>query len=100
MTTQTAGRADRRPAIAGFVVGFTMAFVATFLALAMPFFERIHSVLVPAAVLLRPFSDGMADWNGLLNMLLAGLVNGIVYAAVFVLVAAVLRGGPARRRQR
>jgi hypothetical protein len=35
----------------------------------------------------------MADWPGLVNMVIAGAVNGAVYAAVFVLVALVLRRG-------
>ena len=94
-TTETTGRRHRRPALTGFLVGFAMAFVATFLALAFTFFERIHALLVPASVILRPLSDRMADWNGLLNMVLGGLVNGAVYAAVFTLVSAVL---PRRRR--
>lgn len=99
VTTQTTGRADRRPAATGFAVGFAMAFVATFLALALPFFERLHAVLVPASVLLRPISAPMADWNGLVNMLLAGVVNGAIYAAVFVLAAALLRGRRADRQR-
>jgi hypothetical protein len=32
--------------------------------------------------LLAPLSDAMADWNGLLNMTLGGMANGVVYAGV------------------
>jgi hypothetical protein len=90
MTTQTVvGRSNRRPALIGFVVGFAMAFVATFLALMFTFFEGVVlDILVPGAALLGPLWDAMADWNGLLNMVLVGLVNGVVYAVVLTLVAA------------
>lgn len=84
VTTQTRDRALRRPALIGFVVGFVMAFVATVLALLLPLFETLHPVLVPGALLLTPLSDAMADWNGLLNMVLAGIANGAVYAVVVV----------------
>jgi len=54
----------------------------------------VYPVLVPASPLLRPLADRMADWNGLVNMVVAGVVNGAIYAGVFVLVAALLpRGG-------
>lgn len=84
------GRELRRPALVGFVVGFVMAFVATVLALLLPLFETLHPWLVPGAALLSPLTDRMADWNGLLNMTLAGLANGAVYAAVVVVVTLAL----------
>lgn len=87
----------RRPALLGFGIGFVMAFVATMLALVSTIFEALHGLLVPAAALLRPFADSMADRNGLLNMSLAGLVNGVVYALVFVLGAATISAARARR---
>ena len=68
-----------------------MAFVATVLALLSTVVERAYPMLVPASSLLGPISDAMADWNGLLNMVIAGVVNGAVYAAVFVAVAALTR---------
>jgi hypothetical protein len=83
----------RRPAVLGFVIGFLAAFVVTILALVTVVAEAVHPFLVPAAPLLRPIADRMADWPGLVNMVLAGLVNGAIYAAVFVLVAMVLRRG-------
>lgn len=92
MTTQTVGRSSRRPALLGFGVGVAMAFVATMLALMFNLFERLLDILVPGALLLDPLRDSMADWNGLLNMLLVGLVNGAIYAAAFVFVAAVVAG--------
>lgn len=88
---QSTGPAIRRPALVGFVVGFVMAFVVTVLALMSTLFERLEDVLVPGALLLSPLSDEMAGWNGLLNMVLAGVANGLVYALVVVGVAAVLR---------
>jgi len=83
----------RRPAVLGFVVGFLAAFVVTMLALVTVVAEVVHPVLVPAAPLLRPVADRMADWHGLVNLVLVGTVNGAIYAAVLVLVALVLRGG-------
>jgi hypothetical protein len=97
MSTQTVGRSHRRPALIGFVVGFAMAFVATVLALMSTFFERLLDLLVPGAALLGPLWDAMADWNGLLNMVLVGLVNGLVYAVVVTLVAAGLAAVRNRR---
>ena len=47
-------------------------------------FETLLPWLVPGAALLAPLTDRMADWNGLLNMVLAGIANGLVYAVVFV----------------
>jgi hypothetical protein len=83
----------RRPAIIGFVVGFVAAFLITMLALISVAFEVVHPYLVPAAPLLRPVADGMADWPGLVIMVVAGVVNGLIYAAVFVLGALVLHRG-------
>ena len=93
-TRETARRPLRRPAVLGFVTGFAMAFVVTALALMTPVAEAVHPVLVPAAALLRPVADRAADWNGLVNMLLAGTLNGLVYAVGFVVVAGLVgRGG-------
>ena len=95
MTTATRAVPLRRPVVIGFVTGFAMAFVATVLALVSTVFEAAHPVLVPAAPLLHPLADRMAGWNGLLNMVVAGTVNGAVYAIVCVAVALLLR----RRRR-
>jgi hypothetical protein len=96
MTTQTAARTARRPALLGFAVGFVLTFVVTVLALLFTAVERIEDVLVPAAALLSPLSETMASWNGLAVMVLAGTVNGLVYAVVFAGVAAAVAG--VRRR--
>lgn len=80
-----------RPAVLGFVIGFVAAFVVTMLALVTVVAEVVHPILVPASPLLRPIAGFMADWPGLVNMLIAGTVNGAIYAVVFVLVAKVLR---------
>jgi hypothetical protein len=96
MSTQTAHRVGlRRPAAVGFLVGFATAFVATVLALMSPFFETLEPVLVPGALLLEPLTERMAGWNGLLNMVLGGVANGLVYAVVFA--AAALALGAVRR---
>ena len=91
---QTTGPRTRRAVLIGFVVGFVMAFVVTVLALMSTLFERLEDVLVPGALLLSPLSERMAGWNGLLNMALAGVANGLVYALVVVAAAVVL---PLRR---
>jgi hypothetical protein len=89
MTLQTtAGSTVRRPALAGFALGFVMTFVVTLLALMLTAVERVEDALVPARVLLTPWSDPMASWNDLLTMIVAGAVNGLVYAVVFAVVAA------------
>ena len=90
MTTRTARRTPARPALLGFAVGFVLAFLVTLLALLFPLFERLEDVLVPARVLLSPWSDAAAGWNGLLTMMLAGAVNGLVYAVALVGVTAVV----------
>ena len=87
---------DRPPrrqagAVIGFATGFAMTFVAVVLALTTPAFEVLLPLLVPATVLLRPVADVAADWNGLVTMLLTGVVNGASYAVVFVGVVAVTR---------
>ena len=79
----------RRPAVIGFATGFAMTFVAVVLALTTPAFEVLLPLLVPATVLLRPVAEVAADWNGLVTMLLTGVVNGAIYAVVFVGVVAV-----------
>jgi hypothetical protein len=89
MTLQTtADRTVRRPALVGFALGFVLTFVVTLLALMLTAAERLEDVLVPARVLLAPWRDPMASWNGLLTMVVAGTVNGLVYAAAFAVVAA------------
>jgi hypothetical protein len=89
MTTQTTGdRTTWRPVLAGFGVGFVLAFLVPALALLLPLFERLEDVLVPARVLLSPWSDAAASWNGLATLLLAGAVNGLVYAVAFAGAAA------------
>lgn len=97
-TTPSAGRASRlrRAGVLGFATGFAAAIVVTMLALMTPVAEAVHPVLVPAVALLGPLADRLAHWNGLLSMSLAGVVNGAVYAAVFVLAGVVTGRRPRR----
>ncbi|MFP5252909.1 MAG: hypothetical protein ACLGH4_03835 [Actinomycetes bacterium] len=90
MSTQTLRRAVRRTALTGFAIGFVMTFLGTFLALLLGVFEQLHPLIVPATLVLRPFAETTRDWNGLLTMVFAGIVNGVIYAAVFALAAAAL----------
>ena len=94
--TQAGRRGARRPALLGFAAGFVAAFVVPTLALMSTFVETLEPVLVPGALLLEPLTDRMATWNGLLNLALAGVANGAVYALAVTAVALAAAG----RRQR
>ncbi len=78
-----------------FLVGFVLALVLPMVALAVAEFEAVQRVLVPG-VLLMPagLTDAMAGWPGLVNLFLAGVANGAVYAvatAILVVAARKLR---------
>lgn len=77
----TRGWPPQRWAWWGFVVGVAVTLPATFFALLSHTGEALHPYLVPSAALLGPLSDVMATWPGLLNMTIAAVVNGLVYAA-------------------
>jgi hypothetical protein len=94
--TQATRRGVHRAALLGFAAGFMAAFLVPALALMTTFVETLEPVLVPGALLLEPLSDRMAAWNGLLNLVLAGVANGAVYALAVTAVAFAAGG----RRQR
>lgn len=71
----------QRWALAGFIVGLAITVPATFLALLSHTGEALHPYLVPSKVLLGPLSEMMATRPGLLNMAIASVVNGAIYAA-------------------
>ena len=80
----------RKLFILAFAVGFLITLPVTFLALLLPTFEPIAPVLTPGAALLRPLSSAMAQWPGGINILLASVANGLVYAvavSAFVVLA-------------
>ncbi len=78
----------RRPLVVGFVIGFLITVPMTILALMLNPAERASDFVVPGTLMLSPLSPHMADWNGALNMGLAGVANGLVYSLVAVAVAA------------
>jgi hypothetical protein len=65
----------------GFVAGAAITVAATFFALLSHTGEALHPYLVPSTELLGPLSDVMATWPGLLNMAIAAVVNGVIYAS-------------------
>lgn len=85
--TASRTRQPRRYALWGFVIGVAITVPATLLALVSNVGEAIHPYLVPSTVLLRPLADAAASWPGLLNVALAAVVNGLVYATVVGLAA-------------
>lgn len=80
-----------RPLGLAFAAGFLGTFLFTFAALAWASVEGLLDYLVPAGMLLSPFSDAFAERNGLGTMLLTGVVNGGVYAAVALIVLGAVR---------
>jgi hypothetical protein len=71
----------QRWALWGFIVGVAITVPATFFALLSHAGETLHPYLVPSTELLGPLSDVMATWPGLVNMGIAAVVNGVIYAA-------------------
>lgn len=63
---------------------------ATLFALLSHTGEALHPYLVPSTELLGPLSDVMATWPGLINMAIAAVVNGVIYAAGAGALGAVL----------
>ncbi len=74
--------AAKRWAFWSFVVGVAITMPATFLALLSPTGEALLPFLVPASAVLRPLADVVANWPGLVNVAIASLVNGVIYAAI------------------
>lgn len=81
---------------AGFLLGAAITVPATAYALISLRGEILHPYLVPASALLRPLSEAVATWPGVVNVGIVALTNGVIYAAVMTVLAAVL---PARRRR-
>jgi hypothetical protein len=71
----------QRWALWGFIVGVAITVPATFVALLSHTGEALHPYLVPSTELLGPLSNVMATWPGLMNMSIAAVVNGVIYAA-------------------
>ena len=94
--TQARSSRARRFASWGFLVGFLVTVPAVVLALVSATGEALKPYLVPGAWLLRPLTDAMADWPGLITILLAAVVNGLVYGAVAATVGTVT--GASRHR--
>ena len=78
----------------GFIVGLAITVPATFFALLSPIGEALHPYLVPGTELLRPLAEGTATWPGPVNVAVAALANGVIYAigaAVLRALMAILR---------
>jgi len=63
---------------------------ATYFALLSHTGETLHPYLVPSKEVLRPLSHMMARWPGLLNMTIAAVVNGVIYAVPVGLLGTLL----------
>ena len=77
----------RRAAVIGFIVGSVVTLPVLVLALLAPVGETLLPVLLPGSLLLGPLADSMASWPGAVNVVLTAVVNGLVYAALLVLIA-------------
>lgn len=80
----------RRWLLWGWIIGVVITVPATFFALLSPAGETLHPFLVPSAGLLAPLSGVMANWPALVNLAIACIVNGLVYATVAAAAGAVL----------
>ena len=82
----------KRFTFVAFGVGFVFAFVMPMLALMFVGFEAVQRVLVPGLLLMpAELTDAMAAWPGIVNLLVAGVANGAVYAATAAMVALAAR---------
>lgn len=91
------GRSWRRAAIVGFIAGFVIAPIAMVLALLVPVIDLLRPLLTPGALLLRPLIPAMSGWPGWVNILLAAVANGVVFAVLvtgIVLLVLLVRRGP------
>jgi len=62
----------------GFVLGLLVTVPAVFFALLSPVGEAVLGILTPGSLLLKPLTDVMASWPGLLNVALVAVANGLV----------------------
>jgi hypothetical protein len=84
-----------RAFVLGFVLGLVVTVPAVTFALLSPVGEAVLGILTPGSLLLKPLTDVMATWPGLLNVALVAVANGLVYGlaatALVSLVSAVRR---------
>ena len=80
--TQSRLRPQKRWAFWSFLVGVAITVPATLFALLSPTGEVLFPFLVPANAVLRPLTDVVASWPGLVNVAMASLANGVIYAAI------------------
>ena len=97
MTSTGSERLPLRAALRGAAVGAAVAPVAAGAALLSSTAEAAKPVLAPGLALLHPLQDRMADWPGLVNVVLGSAANGLVIGAAFGAAAAVAR--PLARRR-
>ena len=82
----------QRFTLVAFGVGFAFAVLMPMLALMFVGFEAVQRVLVPGPLLMpTELTDAMAAWPGIVNLLVAGMANGVVYAATAAIVALTAR---------
>ena len=80
-------RRGRRPVAAGFALGVALVIPALLVALLVPGGDTLLPFLVPGAALLRPLTSVMAAWPGALNLLLAAVLNGMVFGVLAACLA-------------
>src|SRR5688572_10814300 len=80
--TSTRPRPQKRCAFWSFLVGVAITVPATLFALLVPAGEVLFTFLVPANAVLRPLAGVVASWPGLVNVAIASLANGAIYALV------------------
>jgi hypothetical protein len=89
----------RRAAVIGFIVGCLITLPALIFALLAPVGETLLPVLVPGSLLLRPLTVAMAAWPGAVNVVLTAVTNGLLYAALLVVISLLIpRRGDDRSR--
>jgi hypothetical protein len=72
------------------VLGFVVTVPAVFLALLSPVGEAVLGILTPGSLLLKPLTNVMATWPGLLNVGLVAVANGLVYGLVATVLVSVV----------
>lgn len=75
----------------GFVIGLVVTVPAVFFALLSPVGEAVLGILTPGSLLLKPLTDVMATWPGLLNVALVAAANGLVYGLVGTALVSLVR---------
>ncbi len=83
-------------AAVGFAAGAVMHIVAVTFALLSGLGERLLFLLTPGGLAARELELGRATWPGLVNVGLAMIANGLLYALIAIALVAAWRA--ARRR--